>query len=482
MSVREIASKLSISRPTVRGIIKNKGETVIEIRKDKIALESEELLALYKRCEGYKQRMHEILAEERGIKIGYSTLTNLCRELEPNGPVNRRCERVEDVPGEEFQHDTSPYKLEIGTKRKLLVGSMLYYRYSKVRYLKFYGNFTRFHMKCFFHEALSFWGYVAKICVIDNTNLARLRGTGKNAVMIPEMAEFGKRYGGFEFQCHAVKHCNRKAGNERSFWTVETNFFPGRKFSSLEDLNEQAFKWSTETLANRPIGRTMLIPINTFEIEKSYLNKLPPLLSAPYRNHERVVDQYGYVAFSANYYHVPGTKRGKVIVLEYSDHIRLYQDRKFLISYRFPVFGTKGKLYFPFGERPINQPKYRKNGSSEEEKKLREMDALVNSYFDFALKEAGYKKHKFIRTLYHLSKKIDQKIFIKSIERALKYQITDTDTIERIAVLQIKVEGKELPYFEVDLNYKKRDAYYEGEFTESEDLKIYDKLGEETNG
>ena len=93
-----------------------------------------------------------------------------------------------------------------------------------------------------------------------------------------------------------------------------------------------------------------------------------------------------------------------------------------------------------------------------------------------------YKKHKFIRTLYYLAKKIDQKIFIKTIERALKYQITDTDTIERIAVLQIKGEGKELPAFEVDLNYKKRDAYYEGEFIESADLKIYDKLGEEKNG
>jgi hypothetical protein len=50
------------------------------------------------------------------------------------------------------------------------------------------------------------------------------------------MEEFASRYG-FQFVCHEVKHSDRKAGNERSFFTVETNFFPGRTFESLEDLN-----------------------------------------------------------------------------------------------------------------------------------------------------------------------------------------------------------------------------------------------------
>ena len=84
-----------------------------------------------------------------------------------------------------------------------------------------------------------FWGYRARQCIIDNTNLARLRGTGANAVMVPEMEAFARQYG-FVFRCHALKHPNRKAGEERSFWTVETNFLPGRTFQSLEDLNQQA--------------------------------------------------------------------------------------------------------------------------------------------------------------------------------------------------------------------------------------------------
>ena len=71
-----------------------------------------------------------------------------------------------------------------------------------------------------------FWGHAAPVCIIDNTNLARLRGTGQDAVIVPEMEAFAKQYG-FRFVCHEQGHPNRKAGEERSFWTVETNFLAG---------------------------------------------------------------------------------------------------------------------------------------------------------------------------------------------------------------------------------------------------------------
>ena len=132
-------------------------------------------------------------------------------------------------------------------------------RYSKRRYLKFYRVFNRFAMKCFLHEALMFWRYSAKQCIIDNTNLARLRGSGKRAVMVAEMAAFAQRYG-FIFICHEIRHSNRKAGGERSFWAVETSFLKGRTFESLEDLNRQALEWATVRMHHRPLSKTGLIP------------------------------------------------------------------------------------------------------------------------------------------------------------------------------------------------------------------------------
>ena len=264
LTIGKIGKELQVDRKTVARIIKEKGEIPDTVRSDVIDLDPALLRRLYSECKGYIQRVHEKLEEEHGVTIGYSTLTRKVRELGLGQPKNQRCDQVPDEPGKEMQHDTTVYKIRLGEKNARLVASLLYFRYSKSRYLKFYFNFNRFKMKCFFHQALMHFGYSAPDCVIDNTNLARLRGIGKNAVMVPEMKQFGARYG-FEFICHEKGHASRKAGNERSFYTVETNFLPGRRFESIEDLNQQALDWATVKFANRPVSKTGLIPARAFE-------------------------------------------------------------------------------------------------------------------------------------------------------------------------------------------------------------------------
>ena len=234
-------------------------------------------------------------------------------------------------PGPRCSTTPVPFILPVGPVRFRLQASLLYLRYSKRRYLQFYPVFDRFHMKCFLHLALMHWSYAPRICVIDNTNLARWRGLGSNAVMVPEMEAFARSYG-FRFLCHAPKHSDRKAGEERSFQTVETNFVPGRTFQSLEDLNRQALEWSTVRMERRPQGKAGLIPAQAFEHERTFLTPLPRHLPAPYLLLERTVDEYGYVAVDGNYYEVPGCGRGKIQVLRYLHHLVLCQDRRTLLS------------------------------------------------------------------------------------------------------------------------------------------------------
>jgi transposase len=209
MGIREISRHMNISTNTVSTIIGQSGELPQTTRSDKIEIDTELVSRIYHKCEGRVQRTHEILSEAHGIDIGYSTLSRIIRELGFGKRRKKRCHRVPDEPGAEMQHDTSPYRVKFVNKPVVVQGSLLYFRYCKLRYLKFYRSFDRFKMKCFFHEALSFWRYAAPMCIIDNTNLARLRGTGKNAVIVPEMEQFAKQYG-FEFVCHEVGHANRK--------------------------------------------------------------------------------------------------------------------------------------------------------------------------------------------------------------------------------------------------------------------------------
>ena len=166
MAYREIARRLGVSRNTVRRIVAQQGVLPV-IHREKQQIDEELLRRLYRQCNGYCQRVHEKLTEEEGIEVTYQTLTRMLRDLGISKSRKQRCDRVPDEPGLEMQHDTSIYRINLADERVRVVASILYLRYSKRRYLKFYRSFNRFNMKCFLHEALMFWGYCAKQCIID---------------------------------------------------------------------------------------------------------------------------------------------------------------------------------------------------------------------------------------------------------------------------------------------------------------------------
>ncbi len=477
MGIREISRCLRVNRRTVKNIIAQNGSMPVSMRTDKIIIDEELLRNVHQKCNGYNQRAHEILTEEHNIEIAYSTLCAKIAELGLSKPQKQRCDRFGDEPGSEMQHDTSEYTIEIGGKKTKVIGSVLYFRYSKIRYLKFYKCFNRFKMKCFFHEALMFWKYVAPICVIDNTNLARLRGSGKNAIIVPEMEQFAKMYG-FAYVCHEINHSNRKAGEERSFFTITTNFLPGRTFESMEDLNTQAHQWATVRFANRPVSKTGLVPVKAFEYEQSFLQKISSFVPAPYLPHQRRTDQYGYISFDGNYYWIPGTRRDDITVLQYSACIKLYLKRVLLIEYALPLDEQiKNQLFNPPGRSPKDhpQPRDRKNTSSDEEKKLRAISNEISDYLTFALSGIDrVRYHRFVRQLYNLSLKLAPELLHKTIERAFQYRIKSIETIERIALLQMGKEDCSILSIDYDQEFIHRDAYREGSQSDDADLSGYD--------
>lgn len=482
MSSREIARRLGVSRNIVRSIIRQGGAMPAGSRKKKIPLDEDLLRRLHEECDGWKQRMHEKLLEEEGLKVTYPTLTRRLRELGIGRPQKARCDRVADEPGAEMQHDTTLYTVKLSGEDTKLVASTLYLRYSKRLYLRFYTSFNRFKMKCFLHEALMHWGYAAGVCIIDNTNLARLRGTGKDAVIVPEIEAFAKQYG-FKLLCHEKGHANRKAGEERGFWTVETNFLPGRKFASLQDINQQGHHWATVRRYHRPVGKARIIPAKAFEHEKGYLGPLSAKLPAPYFVHERRTDQYGYAAFGGNFYWVPGTGRHPVRVLEYSDRLKMYQRGELLREYALPADGVRNKCFSPEGlAKPEREPKNRKQPTVEEEKRLRAMAQVVGTYLDFALKPKGNERHRFLRALFALAQQMTPALFLKTLERAQKYRITEIATLRRIAILELSEGVEILPSAEVDESLKERDAYVEGRLSDTPDFSTYDDLLEGDDG
>ena len=266
-----------------------------------------------------------------------------------------------------------------------------------------------------------------------------------------------------------------KAGEERSFFTVETNFLPGRRFSSVEDLDQQAFAWATERMEQRPQTKAGIIPAKAFEHERSFLIELPSHLPAPYQVHHRSTDQYGYITFDANYYWVPGTDRAEVRVLQYAQGLKIYKDHSCLAEYVLPPDGTRNQRFSPPGlPLPPHAPKNRRHPTEEEEKRLRALGPTVRSYLDWVLPRQGPGRHRFLRSLLALSRKMSVELFTQSIERAARFRIERIETIERIAFLYLQQGAGVLPVADIDEQFTQREAYREGALTEAPDLSLYD--------
>jgi hypothetical protein len=233
-------------------------------------------------------------------------------------------------------------------------------------------------------------------------------------------------------------------------------------------------------MEHRPLTKARLIPAQMFEHERLYLKALPKHLPAPYQQHQRGTDQYGYVAFGANSYWVPGTGRDEVKVLEYADRVKIFRHYDCLAEYPLPPDGVRGQHYSPPGEpKPRYQPKKRRRDAKQEEQRLRALGAEVAAYLDFALAAPGVQRHRFTRELFALSQKLTHRVLINTAERALRYRIVDLATLRRIAWLCLSQQQDVLLQVEVDEHFRERPAYQEGYLTDQPDLSVYDQMLQE---
>ena len=292
--------------------------------------------------------------------------------------------------------------------------------------------------------------------------------------MVPEMIAFADQYG-FTWFAHEIKHSDRKGGIESGFWFIETNFFPGRKFSSLEDLNHQAFEWATKRIPLRPHKKTRLIPAELFELEKPYLKKIPAYVSPPVIEHTRGTDQYGYALFDGNFFWVPGEGRPEVKLLEFADKFRIVQNRETLIEYDRPLWGVKGKPFKP-DNVPALRPRNQKLPTVAEERRLTALGSESASYLEVVKKLplSIVKRNQFIRQLHRLTQKLAPELFIKVISRAQHYGVTDMETLERMAVYLLRDEPYDRAVFEPE-SPTEADAHPEMDVSEPPDFSKYDE-------
>jgi len=428
---RTIAKALGVSRNAVREVIRS-GHTEVPIpaRGEKAAPHLERIRALYGDCKGNLVRVQEKLAEQ-DVHLAYSTLTAFCRRHEIGRRKKPPVGQYHFVPGEEMQHDTSPHRVKVAGQKRLLQCASLVLCYSRIVFFQAYIRFTRFECRLFVTKALQYFGGAAVRCMVDNTSVVRAHGTGKYMVPAAEMKALAERFA-FAFEAHAVGHAERSARVERRFHYIENNFYPGRTFTSLADLNAQAVIWCDQV--NRTYRRKLRASaLELFAAEQPALQPLPIYIPEVYEMHLRRVDVEGYVCLHTNRYSVPVELIGRTVrIRETDERLWVYDGHRLVTQHECADPGAHDRL--TLAEHRPDRHWRRHRPPSAEESALRAAAPALERLVQNLKKRHGGNAVRAVRRLHKIYLDYPTEAVVEAVTRALDFDLTDLGRIERMVL------------------------------------------------
>jgi hypothetical protein len=407
----------------------------------------ERIAALWAECKGNLVRVHEELLARDGVDLSYAALTAFCRKAGIGRPPRPPSGQYHFEPGQEMQHDTSPHMAKVDGREQHVQTASLVLCYSRMLFFQCYPRFTRFHCKLFLTDALRYVGGSCAACMIDNTHVVVLSGTGKDMVPVPEMAAFAQRFG-FDFVAHERGHANRSARVERPFDFIENNFLAGRSFADLVDLNAQAMAWCDKVNATRK-RRLHAAPRDLFATERACLRPLPLHVPEVYQLHHRLVDGEGYVTLHTHHYSAPPALLGRRLeVRESKDRIDFFLGPRCVASHRPLVQSQPGRVLLPEHRVPRGNHAVKRR---DEEDLLRSAPELLRAYVA-AMRQrlSPLRATLALRRLLALRRDYPEEPFLSAVRTATVYGLFDMDRLERLILRTIGSEYFVLPSLEED--------------------------------
>ena len=438
--VRPIARALKLSRPSVRRVLcADSDEVPLIERTEKAEAHRDEIVELFVQMKGNLVRVHEELAA-RGAQISYQALTGFCRRHGIGHEPVRPEGRYHFEPGEEMQHDTSPHHANFVDGLRTVQIASLVLCTSRLIYIQLYPRFTRFECKVFLTDALKYVGGACRRCMIDNTSVVRLSGTGKDMTPVPEMASFAERFD-FDFAAHEVGDADRSARVEGHFGFVQRNFLVGRTFRDWEHANQEAITWCDKVNAAfspklHASRRELFAP------ERPHLKPLPIWIPDVYQLHQRIVDAEGYVSVHSNRYSVPWKLIGRdVEVRESKDKIEVFDGPRLVASHRREPDPRDLRVTTPAHRPPRGQG--RPKDAPEEAELLRAAPELTSYIADLKPRLRG--RVFGLRRLLRLVRDYPRGPVVAAVRTAAEYGLFDLDRLERMVLRQIARDYFVLP-------------------------------------
>ncbi len=399
---------------------------------------------LYERCQGNRVRVAEELAK-REVAIPYSTLTAGLRRMGVGVPVKEPAGEYVFAPGVEMQHDTSPHQLELGGKRRDVQTASLVLGYSRMRFAQSYPTWNRFWCKVFLTDAMVFFAGAAGRCIVDNSSVVIARGTGKKAVIAPEMEAFAQRFG-FAFVAHELGDADRSGKVERRFHHYEHNFLAGRTFADWDELNREARAWCERQ--NGQFRKYLKASsIELWTAERPTLRPLPMYVPEVYTLDSRSVDIEGFIHLGGNRYSAPAALLGRRLeVRAYKERVVLFDGRHQVAEHRRVEDGQDARI-----SDPAHRAERRKPGAPPrilpEEQVLRAAGDSLAQLCQLIKSRHGARG---LRRLHRLYLDYPNESLAKVAATALAFGLHDLDRIERLVLRTVRSSYFRLPTTDSD--------------------------------
>ena len=333
MSNREIARQLGVSRNTVSRMLR---KTRIQEKKKRHR---------GSKLDPYREKIRElinkhnlssvrILEEIRkiGYNGGYTILKEYCRELRKDRRI-QAVYRYETDPGKQSQVDFGEFgHIDIdGKSRKLYAFSMIP-GYSRMRYAEFTTDISTENVIRMHLNAFSFYGGFTDTILYDNMKQVVIdrKIRASESRFNQKFMDFTEYYGIVIRLCYPYRP-ETKGKIENTIKYLRYNFWAGRSFESLQDINVQCQEW-LQKVNSQIHGTTHEIPHERLKNEQ--LNPMDSVQDYFIRIEEvRKISRDCYISYRGNRYSVPWVHAGRIARVIESSTLKIQVDSQIVAEH-----------------------------------------------------------------------------------------------------------------------------------------------------
>jgi transposase len=292
----------------------------------------------------YKPYLHELMnsgifncvvllerLQAAGYDGGISIIKDYVHQFRPAKKLPA-VQRFETLSGKQAQMDWGicQYEDRSGEVHKIPAFVMLL-GYSRVKYVEFTSRCDLSSLQRCMVNAFEYFGGVPETVLTDNMKTVVVGRESGKPIWNTQFASFAVDMGFVPKVCR-VRSPQTKGKVERLVRYVKENFFPGRSFEDLGDLNRQALQWC-RSVDSKVHGTTGHIPLQ--ELADEALLALPPKATLDkYRWETRIVTREGLVSFDGVRYGVPWQYSGKEVKVRLcKGNVEIYYGEVLLASH-----------------------------------------------------------------------------------------------------------------------------------------------------